>query len=536
VSATESSAPASPRPTSPGSEGEASGPADGPPSRSGRGRGGASRPGSALRARLVPPPPTDRVAGWLWPLAIAALAGVLRFWRLGVPGTHVFDEVYYANEAWQLLHYGVEYNADDGSPNYVVHPPAGKWVVAVGEWLFGDDSFGWRFSAALLGTVSVLVVARVARRMTRSTLLGCVAALLLTFDGLHFVSSRTALLDVFLMVFVLAAFACLVADRDHARARLADRVDAGGLSLRGPGLGVRPWRLAAGVMLGLAVATKWSGLYAVAVFGLMAVLWDVGARRAAGAPRPRTTALLRDAGPAFASLVLVPLAVYLTSWTGWFLSGERGWDRQWAAGRDTAVPFVPEALRSLWHYHASMWHFHTTLTDSHPYESSPWGWIVLARPVSYFFESPKRGQDGCEVASCAREVLGLGTPVLWWASVAALVVMVWLWLGRRDWRGGAVLAGVAAGYVPWFFLTERTIFSFYTIVFVPYLALALTLALGVALGGPDASPSRRRWAAVGGGVFLLLVIANFHYLYPILSAETIPYDSWQDRMWFRSWI
>ena len=46
------------------------------------------------------------------------------------------------------------------------------------------------------------------------------------------------------------------------------------------------WRWAAGVCLGLACATKWTGVYYIAAFGLMVVLWDFGARRAAGVRQP----------------------------------------------------------------------------------------------------------------------------------------------------------------------------------------------------------------------------------------------------------
>ena len=67
--------------------------------------------------------------------------------------------------------------------------------------------FGWRFAGALIGTLSVLIFARVARRMTRSTLLGCAAGLLLALDGMHLVTSRTAILDIFVMFWVLAGFA-----------------------------------------------------------------------------------------------------------------------------------------------------------------------------------------------------------------------------------------------------------------------------------------------------------------------------------------
>lgn len=491
---------------------------------------------AALVARLVPPIPRDRLAGWLWPLGIAVLAGVLRFQRLGVPGSLVFDEVYYAKEGWQLLQFGVEYDAAKNEPSFVVHPPGGKWAIAVGQWIFGNDAFGWRFSAAVVGTLSVLMIARIARRMTRSTLLGCAAGLLMAFDGLHFVSSRTALLDVFLMVFVLAAFGCLLLDRDAARAKLATKLSRQGVRGYGPGLGLRPWRLAAGLFLGLAVATKWSALWYIAVFGLMAVLWDAGARRAVGQARPRVVALARDAVPAFVSLVVVAAGVYLASWAGWFASGDRGYDRTWAAGRDTAVPLVPEVLRSLWHYHVNMWHFHVGLDETHSYASHPWGWLVLARPVSYFYTSPKMGEQGCEVDACAREVLGLGTPAIWWAGVVALLLMVWGWLGRRDWRCGAVLAGVAAGYLPWFAFTDRPIFSFYAIVLLPFVVLAITLVLGMILGPADASERRRSWAAAGIGLFMLVVIANFHFFHPVWTAEVIPYEEWRARMWLSSWI
>ena len=35
-----------------------------------------------VRDRLVPPMPTDRLWGWLGPLLVTAVAGVLRFWDL----------------------------------------------------------------------------------------------------------------------------------------------------------------------------------------------------------------------------------------------------------------------------------------------------------------------------------------------------------------------------------------------------------------------------------------------------------------------
>jgi dolichyl-phosphate-mannose--protein O-mannosyl transferase len=533
----------------------------------------------------IGPGTADRLVRWsAWggPILVALLAGVLRFWRLGSPRAVIFDETYYAKDAWSLLQYGYEgtwqKNANELiladpqriplSPehSYVVHPPVGKWTIALGEQLFGLTPFGWRFMTALLGTLSVLMVCRIGRRLLRSTALGCLAGVLLAVDGLHFVMSRTALLDLVVMFWVLAAFGFLLIDRDRTRARLAAAlpVEEGGAARPAPQvggrlrLGLRPWRIAAGVSLGLAISTKWNGLYFLAVFGLLTVLWDAGGRRVAGASRAYLSMLRRDALPAFASLVPVAAVTYLASWTGWFASSG-GYFRDWAQGRkglspdsvslpfvDLSIPlhrfdmtWVPEALRSLWHYQAEAYRFHVHLTSPHTYESNPWSWPVLGRPVSYFYEAPKAGEDGCVVnpaGKCAREVLAIGTPLLWWAACFAVLYLLYRWALRRDWRAGAILAGVAAGWLPWLAYQERTIFLFYAVVFVPFLALAVAMMIGAILGPPGSGERRRTVGAVGAGVLVLLIVWNFIYFHPIYTGQVLPMDDWRGRMWLDTWV
>ncbi|KRV48861.1 hypothetical protein AQ490_23680 [Wenjunlia vitaminophila] len=536
--------------------------------------GYAPRPGTPVRERLVPPMPDPRrmlegwganpalarrlawCSGWAGPLLVAVVAGFLRFRNLGQPREVIFDETYYAKDAWSLLHLGYEgtwgegkkVNAEildptptislDPAASYIVHPPVGKWTIAIGEWMFGLEPFGWRFMPALLGTLSVLMLCRIGRRLFRSTALGCLAGGLLAVDGLHFVMSRTALLDVVVMFWVLAAFGCLLVDRDAARARLAGALpgdlpdDAVGARLW---LGWRPWRVAAGVCLGLAAATKWNGFFVLAAFGVLTVLWDVGSRRVAGARSAFRSVLLRDAPLAFASLVPVALAVYVASWAGWFAT-DGGYFRGWASDHPSPLPNFLDPLRSLWHYHSEMYDFHKSLEEPHTYESNPWSWLVLGRPVSYYYDDPRQGFDGCEVERCAREVLGIGTPLLWWTAVVALGYLLFRWALRRDWRAGAILCGVGAGYLPWFMYQNRTIFLFYAVVFVPFLCLAVAMALGALLGPARASEQRRMWGAVAAGVVVLLIVWNFIYFHPIFTGETIPVDGWRDRMWLDTWI
>ena len=456
----------------------------------------------------------------------------LRWPHLGRPHAFVFDETYYAKDAWSLLNFGYEKQFIDGanekilagdldvfkdSAAYVVHPPFGKWVIAVGEQLFGMTPFGWRFSVALLGTLWILLVGRIVRRLTRSTLIGTIAALLVALDGVAISMSRTALLDSVLVFFVVAAFGAILIDRDERR-----------LPTR---RALRPWLIVAGLMLGLAAATKWSALWFIAFFGLLVFAWGIGAQRRAGDEHPIRTAIIKDGVLALVPMVLLPVVVYVASWYGWISSAE-GWNRAWAATNPSSVPFIPDVLRSLWHYHGEAWRFHVGLKSEHAYEANAWSWPILGRPTSFFYESP----NTCGASSCSQEVIALGNPIIWWAGLLAIVHQTWRWLSRRDPRSAAVVVGWAAGWLPWLLFQERTIFFFYSIVLVPFMAAALAMSLGTVLGPDTADRLRRKRGAYAVGSFLVVATAATWFFLPIWTAEVLTYQQWHWRMWLPSWI
>ena len=151
----------------------------------------------------------------------------------------------------------------------------------------------------------------------------------------------------------------------------------------------------------------------------------------------------------------------------------------------------------------------------------------------------------------AQEVLAIGTPLIWWGGALALLFCLGWWLTgligdltfgrtpRRDWRAGAVLLGVAAGWLPWIWYAwhdHRTEFYYYAIAFDPFLVIAITLCLGLIIGPARAAPGRRVVGAIGAGTYLLAVLLNLAYLYPVLTAQIIPYSAWLARMWFPRWI
>ena len=74
--------------------------------------------------------------------------------------------------------------------SFVAHPPMGKWIIALGEQIFGLNSFGWRTGVAFMGTLLVLVTTRVAIRLLRSIWFGALAGFLLAIDGLAIANPR----------------------------------------------------------------------------------------------------------------------------------------------------------------------------------------------------------------------------------------------------------------------------------------------------------------------------------------------------------
>jgi dolichyl-phosphate-mannose-protein mannosyltransferase len=133
-------------------------------------------------------------------------------------------------------------------------------------------------------------------------------------------------------------------------------------------------------------------------------------------------------------------------------------------------------------------------------------------------------------------VLLLGNPVIWWGGVLALLFAAVMWVGARDWRYGLTLVGTASTWLPWLMYDNRPIFSFYAIVTLPFLVLALTLAIG-RMVGPSVVPGPRRTAGViAAGSFFVLALVSFAWFWPVWTDGLLTHGEWLDRIWFSRWI
>jgi dolichyl-phosphate-mannose--protein O-mannosyl transferase len=492
-------------------------------------------------------------------VAVTVLAGAIRFHDLGDPGRRIFDEVYYtkagclavgfdrqtcAVTSEQEVAWADRYN-DVGS---WVHPPLGKLVIGFGQRVLGPDAYGWRFTTALAGTLTVTFLAWLAFLLWRRAAWAWVAGLLLTVEHLSFVQSRIAMLDGLLTFWIVLGFFFLVLDRRWIERRDATRgaeratqlapIAGGSVDLwsayRGadptdtpelPGDAItttatsplwRPWRLAAGLALGAAVATKWSGVFAVLCAIVVSLMWERTRRFRAWVEHPVRRAVVQESFSIVLAFLVVPLAVYIASYIGYF--SEFGFSPAgWLQLQSDMLGFS----RGL-----------DVLDDKgepiHPYLSNAWQWITVARPVAYFYT---------DEGGVRREVLAIGNPVVFWTSLVAIPAMAVAWRRARDWIAGFILVAIAGQYLPWFFIS-RPKFFFYIAPVAPFLVLAVTwLVRELARWrvepqeGDDARRAVRPLLPVAILV-VLAAIAIFVWFWPVLTAGELSEDTWRLRIWF----
>lgn len=482
-----------------------------------------------------------RIVVVLVPLLLLAVAGTTRLYRLAEPPDIYFDETYYITDARSLLDVGTE-------QEFAVHPPLGKWIIAAGIVTVGDTPAGWRVMAALAGTLTVLATYLAGLRLFRRRGVAALAALLLAVDGLAFTMSRIAMLDAFLALFVVVGFWLLLVDRDHQWAAVADPQHAGPApehartapeeaapapeeAASGGPAGLprlrHPYRWLAGVVFGLALATKLSALLAIGAAGLFVIGSELAwRRRVTGSPWAR---LWAPALTTVGALLAVPAVLYVGSYAGWFANyPETRVGREACPVADTCEAGTGDIVRAWVGEQRQILAFHQDLEAPHPYRSPASGWLLLRRPVAYHYESCAPGEHDCTIPpGTVAHTVGVGNPVLWWLALVAYPALLWLGVRHRDWRAWALLAFLAGQYVPWL-LAQRPLFLFYLTPAVPFMALGLAWCTG--------RVGDRRWLRWAPWALATAAVAAFAFFYPVYAAYPIDPDAWRLRMLLDSWI
>lgn len=442
-------------------------------------------------------------------LAIITLLGFwVRFYNIKKPNYFIFDETYYVPNAISLLNNGVE--LVNNEPQFIVHPPVGKWVIALGIKVFGNNSFGWRSGVLLLGTLSIVLVALIAKQLFKNTFIALSAALFTALDGVSLVQSRVAILEGSLAFFILLSFYSLLRYREG----------------RG-----NKWLILLGLASGLALGVKWSSIYYIGFFAFIMLFMLDGflnqTHEVAIGKREFVRNFSKRISINFTKVVfylLITLSTYLTTWLGWFVSND-GWDRRKIYGSGPL-----NAMLNLYEYHKDMLDFHLNLTLKHNYQAGPAGWLFMWRPTAFDFKSA----GNCGGEKCYYEILQLGNPIIWWLVVFALLALIYKIIKSR-FKGVfsevILLTAILVGYLPWFFFGKRTTFTFYSGVFAGFLYIVLAYVIYKA--------SRKMNVEIRASILLLffsLLIITFYFFYPIYAYLPLTPHLWNLHMWLNNWI
>jgi dolichyl-phosphate-mannose-protein mannosyltransferase len=481
-------------------------------------------------------------------LLVTAIAAGVRMWGLSRPPDLVFDENYYAVAACIYVG-GSDETCRVDEPNErlfreqqwdvgsYVHPPLGKWTIALGIKAFGMDPFGWRIGSAVAGTLAVAATAMLAQLLFGSVLWTFVAGLLLATEHLSVVLSRLALLDVHLELWVVAGFLFLVLDRRWIDRRTPRDPPDGSDRRPIPSPLWRPWRYAAGIALGAAFAVKWSGALAILAALVISIAWETTRRRrpAGGRRAALAAALSREGFGLLLAFMVLPMAVYVAAFLPWL--NHFGWDVGRLIDTQVGAAKFHLDLRS-----AALDPDTGLMTPTHSAYSRPWTWLLMTRPVQI---------ASTDVGAAGRGIVAIGNPVIFWGSVWALPYLAFAWRRKRDWVAGFVLLAVIVQYVPWL-VVARPQFLFYVAPFAPFLVLGFTylcrdlagarLILREPDGRVSADPGTGRPAVSTTHPYrpiavtaILASVAVFVWFFPVLTWITITDARERLILWFPGW-
>ena len=462
-------------------------------------------------------------------VAVGLLAGVLRFVHLGYPQQREVDEYYYTKSAciylgWSNRTCDITSNDErywrrtQDDTGAWVHPPLGKWAIALGELAIGPNSFGWRVSSAIAGTATVVLVAAIAQLLFGSPLWTFVGGLLLATEGLEFVQSRVAFLDIFVTFWITLGLLFVLVDRRWIVRRSPEPTAAALLEAEEEPSVVepfwRPWRFAAGAALGAALASKWSGLTGIIAAIALSFVWEAVRRRHSGVRHPIWRAVQVEGFGIVVAYLALPAVIYVGSYLGWFLH----------FGFDLGAWIKLQGAIASYHEHLSTID-PVTHEPVHPYLAQAWKWILDWRPVAYYANYSTPG--------VRKVIYAIGNPAILWGSILAVPWTAVAWWRRRDWRAGYILISIACLYLPWFPIS-RPQFFWYATPIMPFFVLVCVYAIRGLSELHIAGSRSRPYVPVAVG-FVLLSVAWFVFFWPVLTGGSLTDAAYRLRVWFPTW-
>jgi hypothetical protein len=355
-----------------------------------------------------------------------------------------FDEIYHGRTAYEFI---------KGYPVYeTTHPPLGKDWLASGIFMFGMTPFGMRFSHALTGIFLMVALFFLGRQVLASRFAAYTTMLIGCLDFMPFVESRYASIDTTSVFFMTLLWIFTFQYLRRQEATDASQIPYATLVL-------------VFCSVALAVATKWTGVYAFAgassCFILLKIRQWFGSKHSNGEFQ-HFWYFQKNLVPTIVSglllfLLIVP-AVYFASYIPFLKCSQVAEILSWNS--------VREVLASQkW-----MYQYHSGLTTTHPFASSWWGWPFNFKPLWLY-------SGGYSGAGMKEIIVSLGNPLVWLPGLCSLVLIIYHLLEQRRFSVmHYCFICLLAVYLPWV-LVKRVTFIYHYYPVLPLLYVSTAFAV-----------------------------------------------------------
>lgn len=376
-----------------------------------------------------------------------------------------FDELHYVPSATQWLH---------GVPTRnIEHPLLAKLIMAFFIKIFGDNYIGWRLGSVLFGSASLVLVYQMSLHIFKQKSLAILVGFYSLFNFWFFVQSRVAMIDVFMVVFFLAAL--LAQWHFYESQRKKDFY-----------LSAFFW--------GCALACKWSIFifFIPCSLALFLQLWKL----------KKGKVFLREVFCFF----LGTFGVYYASFIPYlFIEGEA--KLQWYE------IFITMPLR--------MYELQKSVGGTHIYESKWYTWPLMLRPIWYEFKqfSGENLFQGIQM---------IGNPLQMVLGILSCFGILLGWKRITHPLVKELFIIFIVSYLAWGLVPRKMTYFYYFFPSAVLYSFLLPMAGQLFLSS--------RILKIFLLMMVLISLGLFVYFYPILSGSYAP-EAWRSLWyWYKGWI
>lgn len=346
-------------------------------------------------------------------IALTILSFILHLVYLSWPDWQIFDEIYYYNWAGDYLNNVYFFD---------VHPPLGKLIISLGLSIFNHSLFGARFFQALAGSALVYFMYYLADILFKNKVAAVLSAVFLFLETSIYVESRFALLNIFIVFFIVVSFITFWKYREEGETKYFY------YSL---------------FFVSLAASVKWTGVSALLVY-IIFTIFDKKMRKLFFSNfQKNSLEIMKFVLGSFFALVLPYITIFV-------------------------IDIVKGEDFKNWHIEA--YNFHKNLKSNHPYASHWYQWFLDYRPIWLEFKQTPSG-----------DVVGInqvGNPIILWLGTFSLFFSaVWAYIYKKS-SLFIILLMIIVNTVPWVFI-KREAFYYHFIPMIPFVILSLSYMLSI---------------------------------------------------------